>query len=97
MAVTGAEPTMGVAGRCIEQREHADHRPPALLILLDEAVFHAELGVAIAELGAAAVRMVESNRRDQMHHDVRYDAVIDLDAGQRARGIALKVCCLAEG
>ena len=44
--VAGAEPAIHVAGRKLDERIHAEHRPPVALVFIDEAIFEAEFGIA---------------------------------------------------
>ena len=75
--MAGAQAPMCVPAGRLDKWEDGDLRPPAFLIFLDEAVFDAELGIAVAEPDAAAARLRERQGRDDMELQVGRCAVID--------------------
>src|SRR6185312_5323918 len=83
--MAGAEAASLVAGRKVEKRSGADHRPRSILVLVDEAVLEAKLGIAIAELRRPAGRIVERQRREEMNLPVGDEAVVEFPRRPDAR------------
>src|ERR1700684_3980192 len=79
--VAGAGPAIHVAGRKLDERINAEHRPPVALVFIDEAIFEAEVGIAIAKLRRCPCGTVECHRRDNMNLAVGDEAVIVLPRG----------------
>src|ERR1700722_15686652 len=76
--VAGTEPAIRVAGRKLDERINTEHRPPVTLVFIDEAIFEAEFGIAIAKLRRCPCGTVEDHRRDNMNLTVGNEAVIVL-------------------
>src|SRR6202161_4674827 len=82
--IASAEPAIHVAGRKLDERINADHRPPIVLVFVNDAVFEAEFGVAVA---IAAGLCVERQRRNYVRLSIGDDAVIVLPG----RTLALRI------
>src|SRR6202050_2466382 len=82
--IAGTEPASHVAARKLDERVDTKHRPPIALVFVNEAVFEAEFGVAVA---IAAGLRVERQRRNNVRLSIGDDAVIVLPG----RTLALRV------
>lgn len=69
----------------LEQGEDGDLRPPAVLVLLDEAVFEAEFRIAVTVVARLTLGSVERQRGDDMELPVGDQAVIELEARRHTR------------
>jgi hypothetical protein len=76
MGPAGAETARGVARGHLQQRVDGGRRDPAVLVLLDEAVLHAEFRVARSRFERTAVGLVEGQPRLEMQLNVGQAAII---------------------
>ena len=76
-----AQSKLLVSGRDFEERVDGDHRGQAMLILLDEPVFHADLGIAESEMGARRRPDIAQLRLD-MQLNIRKHTVVGVDQRQ---------------
>lgn len=86
--VTGPKTTAQVSSRDLDEWKGTDLRTNSFFVLLNEPVFEAELGIAVAELGRAAGRAVERHRRNDVELSVWNKAVVELDCRAHSRRIA---------
>ncbi len=83
-----AEPARGVARGELQERIERDLRPPALVVLMDEAVIGAELGIAVAGGHDAALLRIDG-AESGMKLQVRQRTPIGVDRRERRRRPAL--------